>query len=146
MRISLALLAAACTLAASPAPAQVNVAGADTSNVWSYSGPAAPEHWTRLGYPECSGARQSPVDLSADGSRPALGVSVEYPAWPAAVAYNNGHTVVVNRSAPGTLTVGAGWSVPRRSPFRAPRSKRSPRRWSATPARSSREARSMPTP
>jgi carbonic anhydrase len=41
--------------------AQVNVARG--ANAWSYAGPTAPEHWTGLGYPACSGALQSPVDL-----------------------------------------------------------------------------------
>jgi carbonic anhydrase len=98
MRTFLVLAAAAVALACAPADAQ--------EHAWSYAGPTAPEHWTGLGYPACSGALQSPLDLSAGGTRAQLGVSVAYPAWPSAVAYNNGHTVVIDAGAPGTLRVG----------------------------------------
>lgn len=95
-----ALLAAACSLPAAAPETTVEPAAA---GAWSYAGPTGPAFWrSRLGYTECVGPRQSPVDLPALPFAAPLGVSVTYPAtYPGHLA-NDGHTVrllLVNTTA-----------------------------------------------
>lgn len=92
--------------AAVPAAAQVNHAGADTSNVWSYAGPTGPPHWARVYSAECGAERQSPVDLAARRRDEPLRVAAAYAPWADGSVYNNGHSVSVRAGAPGALTIG----------------------------------------
>jgi|GEM_PF-2958083 len=85
-----ALLAAACSLPAAAPETTVEPAAAGG---WSYAGPTAPAFWSSLGYPQCTGPRQSPVNLPALPFAAPLRVSVTYPVtYPGHLA-NNGHTV-----------------------------------------------------
>ena len=94
---------------ASPAPAASDVS--DTKAVshtshWSYAGEGGPSHWGQLApenKPCAIGGQQSPIDLTNP-----LTASVAAPAarWsPAngAQVVNNGHTLQVNVTSPGSL-------------------------------------------
>lgn len=73
---------------------------------WSYEGEAGPEHWGRLTaeYGGCSGANQSPVNLSrfVDAALPSLVVDYRAGGYE---AVNNGHTVQVNFTPGSTIHV-----------------------------------------
>lgn len=73
---------------------------------WSYEGAAGPEHWGQLTaeYGACSGANQSPVNLSRfiDARLPPLVVDYRAGGYE---AVNNGHTVQINFTPGSTITV-----------------------------------------
>ncbi|HEU4884992.1 MAG TPA: carbonic anhydrase family protein [Longimicrobium sp.] len=101
-----ALFAAAAPHAAAAQPDSIDVAAVGS---WSYTGPTGPAFWaSRLGYAECAGPRQSPVNLPADPTSDPLPVTLNYPATSPAVLVNTGHTVdliLEKPPTPATLTV-----------------------------------------
>lgn len=76
---------------------------------WTYDGAHGAAHWAEIdkGYAECKlGHAQSPIDIKSakiDKNAPAL--EFAYQAKPLALI-NNGHTVQVNETGAGTLTIG----------------------------------------
>jgi carbonic anhydrase len=112
MRTPRLLAAAALFAAAAPhaAAAQSDSTRAATAGTWSYTGPTGPDFWAAapLGYTECAGTRQSPVNLPAGHTSGPLPVTLSYPASNPARLRNTGHTVdlvLVDPPAPVTLTV-----------------------------------------
>lgn len=93
------LLAAAAAVPAAAQPEESVMA----PGPWSYAGPTGPRFWTGLGFPNCGGPRQSPINLP-----PApwtyRGVRVDYAPNPGTLA-NNGHTVTLKLTDSATLTV-----------------------------------------
>lgn len=75
---------------------------------WTYEGEHGPGHWAELdkNFAECKlGHAQSPIDIR--GAKPqadAPDLEFQYQAVPLALV-NNGHTVQVNESEAGTLTI-----------------------------------------
>jgi carbonic anhydrase len=70
---------------------------------WSYAGPTGPRFWARLGYPDCAGPRQSPINLPPTPWT-FRGVQVDYAPNPGRLS-NNGHTVTLLLTDSTTLTV-----------------------------------------
>jgi len=76
---------------------------------WSYGGEGGPEHWGELApenSPCATGIQQSPIDLS--GAMPAS-VEAPKPHWVPArggMIVNNGHTIQVDISSGGGVTLG----------------------------------------
>jgi carbonic anhydrase len=96
MRTPHFLAAATLLVAATPhtAAAQADSANVPVAGGWSYTGPTGPAFWaSRLGYAECAGTRQSPVNLPADPTSDPLPVTLNYPAVSLARLVNTGHTV-----------------------------------------------------
>ncbi|MFN3716471.1 MAG: carbonic anhydrase [Thiobacillus sp.] len=83
-------------------------AGAEAPH-WAYDGPQGARHWAELdkNYTECRlGHAQSPIDIQSakiDKDAPALEFS--YQARPLVIV-NNGHTVQVDETGAGALTIG----------------------------------------
>ncbi len=98
LRLSVALLSSlSFAAAAAPGPH------------WSYEGEHGPEHWAELdkGFSECAlGHAQSPIDIrDATPKADAPDLDFHYQATPLRLI-NNGHTVQVDESDAGTLTIG----------------------------------------
>lgn len=101
--VAAALFAAVAPHAAAAQPDPIDVAAA---GAWSYTGPTGPAFWaSRLGYLECAGTRQSPVNLPAGHTTDPLPVTLNYPAGNPGRLLNTGHTVDLFLQNPATLTV-----------------------------------------
>lgn len=76
---------------------------------WTYEGAHGPAHWADLdkSFSECRlGHAQSPIDIrGAKALADAPNLEFAYQAVPLAIV-NNGHTVQVNETGAGTLTIG----------------------------------------
>lgn len=76
---------------------------------WTYEGERGPSHWAQLdkGFTECAlGHAQSPIDIrDATTKAGAPDLEFRYQATPLRLI-NNGHTVQINESGAGTLTIG----------------------------------------
>jgi carbonic anhydrase len=71
---------------------------------WSYKGETGPEHWAELGYSDCAGSEQSPVDIPADAPIHDADISFNYN--PSALnIINNGHTIKVEYDKGSTIEV-----------------------------------------
>lgn len=98
-----AVLAAAAPRAASAQPEPIDVAAAGK---WSYTGPTGPGFWARsLGYQECAGPRQSPVNLTPVALSAPLNVKLNYPDGNSGWLVNTGHTVNLHLRDRATLEV-----------------------------------------
>jgi len=64
-----------------------------------------PDAWASLGYEECNGSAQSPIDLGSarDGELPAL--NIDFNSVTLSSVVNNGHTIQVNVDNGSTLTI-----------------------------------------
>ncbi|MET3131100.1 carbonic anhydrase [Oxalobacteraceae bacterium GrIS 1.11] len=83
---------------------------ADQHAHWGYEGHGGPDHWSELedGFSGCKlGQQQSPIDIRGAKTAKLAPIGFEYAAGPATVV-NNGHTVQVNLSAGGSITLPDG--------------------------------------
>ena len=72
---------------------------------WSYEGEGAPEHWDELGYSDCAGTTQSPIDLGNAAPSDLENIRFEY--GQAAVAIlNNEHTIQVDQITGSQIIIG----------------------------------------
>jgi len=70
---------------------------------WGYEGETGPEHWAEIGYPDCAGSEQSPVDIS---DAPVHDADITFNYNPTALnIINNGHTIKVEYDEGSTITV-----------------------------------------
>lgn len=123
MRIPPILAAAAVLAAAAPhaVAAQADSIGIAAPGKWSYTGPTGPGFWASpLGFRECAGRRQSPVDLRAWAQGDPLRVTVDYPALDSARLVNTGHTVDLILDTRATLRVADSTFVLREVHFHLP--------------------------
>lgn len=71
---------------------------------WSYEGEEGPDHWTELGYPDCSGNEQSPIDIPSGTPPHEADISFNYN--PSALnIVNNGHAIQVTYNEGSTMGV-----------------------------------------
>jgi carbonic anhydrase len=61
---------------------------------WTYEGEEGPEHWATLGYPDCAGKEQSPIDVPNKTPLHANDISFNYNPSVLEIS-NNGHTIKV---------------------------------------------------
>lgn len=61
---------------------------------WTYEGEEGPEHWAELGYPDCAGNEQSPIDIPYKTPLHANNISFNYNPSVLEIS-NNGHTIKV---------------------------------------------------
>lgn len=61
---------------------------------WTYEGEEGPDHWTELGYPDCNGEEQSPVDIPSEAPIHNTGITFGYKMSTLNIT-NNGHTIQV---------------------------------------------------
>lgn len=109
MRSSISLFAAVATAALIGAACASGSAGGDHSTHWDYEGDRGPESWATLdtGFADCSGSKQSPIDLTGGTPVTLSGVFFEY--QPVAVEVtDNGHTVHVACEPGSHLRIGEG--------------------------------------
>ncbi|HEY3885998.1 MAG TPA: carbonic anhydrase family protein [Vicinamibacterales bacterium] len=68
---------------------------------WSYSGPAGPEHWSRLDpdYAACGGREQSPIDIVSPVKASLPAIRFFYTSSPLEHLVDNGYTIRVNYDA-----------------------------------------------
>lgn len=71
---------------------------------WGYEGEGAPEHWSEIGYPDCAGTSQSPIDIPADASVHAAEITFNYNPSDINIV-NNGHTVKVEYDEGSSIDV-----------------------------------------
>jgi carbonic anhydrase len=72
---------------------------------WSYEGSAGPERWGSLGYPQCEGKNQSPVDISKSAEVVMDQIEFRYSSSTIDMI-NNGHTVQFNYAPGSSIKVG----------------------------------------
>ncbi len=61
---------------------------------WTYEGEEGPEHWAELGYMDCTGKEQSPIDIPYKAPLHADDISFNYNPSVLEIS-NNGHTIKV---------------------------------------------------
>ncbi len=85
----------------------VTVDDAHTEEVaehWGYEGEGGPEYWAELGYPDCSGNEQSPIDIPAGTPVHSADISFNYD--PSALnIVNNGHSIKVDYDEGSSIEV-----------------------------------------
>ncbi|HAT30693.1 MAG TPA: carbonate dehydratase [Janthinobacterium sp.] len=87
-----------------------SVMAADPHAHWSYEGHGGPERWNELehDFAGCKlGRQQSPIDIRGAKKAKLEPIGFHYTAGPATVV-NNGHTVQVNLTAGGSITLPDG--------------------------------------
>ncbi|MBK8704134.1 MAG: carbonic anhydrase family protein [Saprospiraceae bacterium] len=74
---------------------------------WEYEGEDGPSHWGELcvGYEDCSGATQSPVDIKGAVADAALQAIAKAYATSKTNILNNGHTIQFNYDSGSSITV-----------------------------------------
>ncbi|MGB8022056.1 MAG: carbonic anhydrase family protein [Candidatus Nanopelagicales bacterium] len=74
---------------------------------WSYDGDTGPAHWADLGYPDCAGDSQSPINIRTRRvvRKPMKNPRIRYVASEAEVV-NNGHSIEAEAPAGSTMTTG----------------------------------------
>lgn len=97
-----ALALAAAAIAISP-----TWASASATTDWSYEGTTGPAHWADLGYPDCAGDSQSPINVRTRRTvrKPLKDPRISYVASEAEVV-NNGHSVEAEAPAGSTMKLG----------------------------------------
>jgi carbonic anhydrase len=71
---------------------------------WTYEGEEGPEHWPELGYPNCTGSEQSPVDIFPEAPIHNTGITFSYKMSTLNIT-NNGHTIQVTYGNDSTINV-----------------------------------------
>ena len=71
---------------------------------WTYEGEEGPDNWTELGYPNCNGNEQSPVDIPSGVPIHNTGISFNY-KYSILNITNNGHTIQVTYGNDSTISV-----------------------------------------
>jgi carbonic anhydrase len=61
---------------------------------WTYEGEEGPEHWAEIGYPDCAGKEQSPIDIPYVTPLHENDISFNYNPSELEIS-NNGHTIKV---------------------------------------------------
>lgn len=72
---------------------------------WSYEGDTGPEHWAEIGYPDCAGNQQSPVDIPADAPINEGGITFNYNPSELKII-NNGHTIKIEYDEGSSIIFG----------------------------------------
>jgi carbonic anhydrase len=75
---------------------------------WSYEGPGGPDHWAEISKEAgaCAvGVEQSPIDLTHGIGADAPAVTLDWAAGAEWSVVNNGHTIQVNGTAAGKMTI-----------------------------------------
>jgi carbonic anhydrase len=86
---------------------------------WSYEGEGAPENWAELGYNECAGTTQSPIDLAS--AAPTDLQNIEFAYGDTAVKLlNNGHTIQVDQIENGQININGETYFLKQFHFHAP--------------------------
>lgn len=97
------------TLALAAAVVALSTSGANASGTadWSYEGDTGPAHWAELGYPDCAGDSQSPINVRTRLAvrKPLKDPQIRYVASAAEVV-NNGHSVEAEAPGGSTMTTG----------------------------------------
>ncbi|MCK4938540.1 MAG: carbonic anhydrase family protein [Methanosarcinales archaeon] len=75
-----------------------------TEHHWGYEGEAGPEHWAELGYPDCSGNEQSPIDIPVGTSLHSDDISFNYNLTALNIV-NNGHSIKVEYDEGSSIEV-----------------------------------------
>ncbi|MBE0523195.1 MAG: carbonic anhydrase family protein [Methanosarcinales archaeon] len=71
---------------------------------WGYEGEGGPEHWAELGYPDCSGNNQSPINIPAGTSVHTADISFNYEPTALNIV-NNGHSIQVDYDEGSSIEV-----------------------------------------
>lgn len=94
---------------------------AETHTVhWGYEGEGAPENWVELGYNECAGGTQSPIDLSNPTPADLQNIRFEYDENTAVKILNNGHTIQVDQIEGSQIIIGDETYLLKQFHFHAP--------------------------
>lgn len=75
-----------------------------TEHHWGYVGEIGPEHWAELGYPECSGYEQSPIDIPAGTLLHNADITFNYDPSELTIV-NNGHSIKVEYDEGSSIDV-----------------------------------------
>lgn len=86
---------------------------------WSYEGEGAPEHWVALGYGNCGGVTQSPIDLANAASSDLENIRFEYGETAVAIL-NNEHTIQVDQITGSQIIIGKDTYALKQFHFHAP--------------------------
>jgi len=71
---------------------------------WTYEGKEGAENWAELGYPDCAGKEQSPIDIPY--KTPLHANDISYNHNPSVIEIsNNGHTIKVAEENKSTITI-----------------------------------------
>jgi len=71
---------------------------------WGYEGEEGPDHWADLGYPDCSGVEQAPIDIPAGTSVHSADISFNYNSTALNIV-NNGHSIKVEYDEGSSIEV-----------------------------------------
>ncbi len=91
-------------MAAVVEPEDTENAGTPIDRHWGYEGAEGPEHWVGLGYVECGGAIQSPIDIPGDAFVHYDDIAFTYAPMQLEII-NNGHTIKVVCNESSYITV-----------------------------------------
>jgi carbonic anhydrase len=86
---------------------------------WSYEGEGAPEKWGDLGYAECTGTTQSPIDLTNAATADLENIRFDY-GETAVKILNNGHTIQVDKIEGSQIVIGGETYFLKQFHFHAP--------------------------
>ncbi len=86
---------------------------------WSYEGEGAPENWVELGYNQCAGGTQSPIDLSNPTPADLENIRFEY-GEAAVKILNNGHTIQVDQIEGSQIIIGGETYLLKQFHFHSP--------------------------
>lgn len=86
---------------------------------WSYEGEGAPENWAELGYNECAGATQSPINLASAAPTDLQNIQFSYGSA-AVKMLNNGHTIQVDQIEGSQININGETYLLRQFHFHAP--------------------------
>lgn len=86
---------------------------------WSYEGEGAPENWDELGYSDCAGTTQSPIDLGNAAMSDLENIRFEYGETAVAIL-NNEHTIQVDQITGSQIIIGKDTYALKQFHFHAP--------------------------
>lgn len=71
---------------------------------WTYEGEEGPENWAKLGYPDCAGKEQSPIDIPSASRLHVNDITFNHNPSVVEIS-NNGHTIEVAEDNKSTIIV-----------------------------------------
>lgn len=86
---------------------------------WSYEGEGSPENWVELGYSECAGTTQSPINLASATETDLENIQFGY-GDAAVKILNNGHTIQVDKIEGSQIVIGGETYFLKQFHFHAP--------------------------
>lgn len=87
------------------AEVEEHTAGETHAVHWAYEGEGGPENWDELGYPDCAGATQSPINLASATGADLENIQFAY-GDAAVKMLNNGHTIQVDQIEGSQVVIG----------------------------------------